>query len=91
MMASPYKIVEIDNYSISNSSVEKFANVLALETISESYFIEIEDDIKEYMHQNSYSNEWHGHGGSYTGTLVAGCVRYETCKHLLDIYKGGED
>lgn len=90
MMASPYKIVEIDNYSISNSSVEKFANVLALETISESYFIEIEDDIKEYMHQNSYSNEWHGHGGSYTGTLGAGCMRYDSCQPFLDIYQDCE-
>ena len=90
MMASPYKLVELDDFAISNHEVELFANILAMDNIAESYYIEIEDDVKHYMHESSYSNEWHEHGGDYTGTLGAGCMRYDRCQPFLDIYEDCE-
>ena len=90
MMASPYKLVELDDFAVSNHEVELFANILAMDSIAESYYIEIEDDVKKYMHASSYSEEWSEHGGEYTGTLGAGCMRYDRCQPFLDIYEDCE-
>lgn len=90
MMASPYKLMEIDDYAVSNREIEELAGILAIDNIAESYYIEIEDDVKAYMHESSYSDEWHGHGGDYTGTLGAGCMRYDRCQPFLDIYEDCE-
>ena len=90
MMASPYKLVELDDFAVNNHEVELFANILAMDNIAESYYIEIEDDVKHYMHASSYSEEWAEHGGDYTGTLGAGCMRYDRCQPFLDIYEDCE-
>lgn len=90
MMASPYKLFELHGFNIRNNEVEQFAGILNMQNIAESYYIEIEDDVKFYMNESSYSDEWEGNGGSYTGTLGAGCMRYDRSQPFLDIYQDNE-
>ncbi len=90
MMASPYKLFELHNFNHSNREAEELANILNMQNILDSYYIEIEEDVKKYMHQDSYSSEWEGHGGEYTGTLGSGCMRYDRSQEFLDIYQDNE-
>jgi hypothetical protein len=90
MMASPYKLFELHGFHHGNSEAEDLANILNMQNLAESYYIEIEDDVKKYMHVSSYSSEYEGHGGQYCGTLGAGCMRYDRSQPFLDIYQDNE-